>query len=97
MLDLAPGLYNSLKIRLKEVAKEILQNPLRVYGMLAAILEGEEDLDFFDNIVALHVESVIGEKVPGGKVFKLLKEGRTEEFVRLAENYLSKIKLNRFN
>jgi len=97
MLDLAPGIYNFLKIRLKEVAKEILQDPLRVYDMLTKLLEGEEDLDFFDNIVALHVESVMGQKIPEGRVFKLLKEGRIQEFVNLAENYLTKVKLNRFN
>ncbi len=87
-MELAPGIYLRLMMHIDELTSLILKDPRRAYEIVSRILGGEEAVKFFDHIIALHVESKVGEEVPGGKVLGLLKEGRVDVLMHIIDKYL---------
>ncbi len=86
-LELAPGMYFTIRRELKTLPDLIASRPREAYERLCRILGGESAIKFFDKIVATHICIKTGRRLYSDKVFYALKEGDLTTFLHAVKEY----------
>lgn len=86
-LELAPGMYFTIKKELKVLPDLIADRPKEAYERISRVLGGESVIKFFDKVVVTHIFIKTGRPLPGDKVFYALKEGDLRTFLYAVRAY----------